>query len=66
MKTKELRSKSAKELNEQLRKEQPALAAFRSQSAKGKSKNVKSARNSRRTIARILTILKESNYGTKT
>lgn len=59
MRIKELRTKSKKELSELLKKERASIALFHFQSEKGRSKNVKSARESRRLIARIHTLLKE-------
>ena len=63
MKLNDLKSKSPKELEEQLSKERNFLASFRFQKAKGRSKNVKAALESRRTIARILTLFNESRHG---
>lgn len=63
MKIVDLRKKSDKELEEVLKKEHARLASFHFQSAKGRSKNVKSAKTSRQTIARILTLFKEKQHG---
>lgn len=59
MNSADLRKKSARELEELLKKERAHIAAFQFHSAKGRSKNVKEKMTSRRTIARILTILRE-------
>ncbi len=61
MKTLELRKKSVKELEELLSKERANIASFHFKSAKGRAKDVKSQMQSRKTIARILTILKEGH-----
>lgn len=57
----DLRKKSDRELEEMLKKERSHIAAFQFHSAKGRSKNVKEKMTSRRTIARILTILREKH-----
>lgn len=62
MKFNDLKSKSPKELEEQLLKERNFLASFYFQKAKGRSKNVKAALESRRTTARILTLLNELRH----
>jgi len=57
MKIQELRKQSPKELAELLTKERESIATFNFQSSKGHASDVKSRRKSRRTIARILTLL---------
>lgn len=61
MKIADLRKQSPKELTELLTKERESIATFNFQSAKGRASDVKSRRKSRRTIARILTLLKQTS-----
>lgn len=58
MKHKDLKIKSKSELDNLLQKEKSNLMRFRFNIEGGKVKNVKSAREGRRTIARILTLFK--------
>jgi len=60
MKIKDLRKSSPKELTELLTKERESIASFNFQSSKGHASDVKSKKKSRRTIARILTLLHAS------
>lgn len=59
MKAKDLREMTTDELRQRLRERNDALAAFRLQSATGVVDNVRGARNARRDIARINTILRQ-------
>ena len=61
MKTKELRPKNETDLNELLKSKRKALLDFRFAVAGGEAKNVKEGRNTRKAIARILTLLKEKS-----
>ena len=60
MKHKDLKIKSKDELGSILQKEKSSLTRFRFNIEGGKVKNVKSAREGRKVIARILTLLKEN------
>lgn len=60
MKIKELRDKNQNELREFLMEEREKLLSLRTKSHETKAKNVKSAREIRKTIARILTLLQHS------
>ncbi|MFC1594921.1 50S ribosomal protein L29 [Patescibacteria group bacterium] len=62
VKLKDLRSYSEKELVERLKKEKAFLSSMHFQEAKGRAKDVKASQKARRSIARILTILKESQH----
>ena len=59
MKARELRELTAEELDQRLRERREALTTFRLQMATGVVDNVRAAREARRDIARILTILRE-------
>lgn len=59
MKARDLHEMTNDELRQRLRERREALFAFRMQAATGTVDNVRSARNARRDIARILTILRE-------
>ena len=59
MKAKELREQTNEELQQQLKERYDALMNFRIQMATGAVDNVRGARNARRDIARIKTILRE-------
>ncbi len=59
MKTKELKEKSASELEKMLVEERTHLRHERFGQSGGKSKNVKSSQSRRKDIARILTILSQ-------
>ena len=58
MKLPELKKKDRTELTKELTRLQKAVADFRFEVSGGKAKNVKASRDNRRTIARILTLLK--------
>lgn len=58
MKIKELREKNEGELHEILSGEQEKLLSARMKNRESKAKNVKETREIRKTIARILTLLK--------
>ncbi len=64
MKPKEIRKKSAKDCLKLLKEKQKRLHDIKFSGASGKEKNTKEASNLRKDIARIKTILKESenNY----
>lgn len=62
MKVDQLREKSEEELEKLLKEKREALQDAKFQLASGRVKNVKKARNLRKTIARILTILNEGSY----
>ena len=57
MKTKDLKNKNKGELTDLLSDEREKLLSLRTKSHESKPKNVKSAREIRKTIARILTLL---------
>lgn len=59
MKARELRELTGEELQQQLKERNEALWAFRMQMSSGVVDNVRGARNARRDIARIKTILRE-------
>lgn len=61
MKIKDLREKNKDELADLLSEEREKLLSLRTKSHESKPKNVKSAREIRKTIARILTLLKIDN-----
>ncbi|MGA2418269.1 MAG: 50S ribosomal protein L29 [Candidatus Staskawiczbacteria bacterium] len=60
MKTSELRKKDKKELEKTVHELQKKLSDLRFKFSSGKLKNVKEINNSKKEIARILTILKET------
>ena len=60
MKISELRQKKNKELENMLREKHDRLCQMRFQLISGKVKNVKEVRNTRKEIARILTLLEEN------
>jgi large subunit ribosomal protein L29 len=57
MKTEELKQKSRKELQKLLQESQEKLRQFRFNLASGKVKNVREIRQTKKDIARIMTIL---------
>lgn len=59
MKTKELRQKNKNELNEMLKEKNKRIFEIRYQGVFKNVKNIKEARNLKKDVARILTILKE-------
>ena len=59
MNARELREQTSEELQQLLRERNDALMNFRIQMATGAVDNTRGARNARRDIARILTILRE-------
>lgn len=59
MKAREIRELTDEELQQQLKERNEALWAFRMQMSSGVVDNVRGARNARRDIARIKTILRE-------
>lgn len=59
MKARDIRELTVEELQSQLKQRRDALMAFQLQSATGVVDNVRGARNARRDIARILTVLRE-------
>jgi len=59
VKARELRELTGEELQQQLKERNEALWAFRMQMSSGVVDNVRGARNARRDIARIKTILRE-------
>ena len=59
MKAREIREMTVEELEAQLKQRRDALMTFRLQMVTGAVDNVRAARNARRDIARILTILRE-------
>ncbi len=59
MKARDLRELSTEELHQQLRDRSEALIAFRMQMTTSVVDNVRGARNARRDIARIKTLLRE-------
>ncbi|MDQ5957873.1 MAG: ribosomal protein [Patescibacteria group bacterium] len=60
MNTKDLRKKSEADLKKLLQEKRESLLAFRFGVAGAKTKNVKEGRNTRKIVAQILTILRES------
>lgn len=65
MKPKELRERTDDELNHLLGEKRDDLMHFRMQMATGVVDNVRLARNAKRDVARILTILNERAAGQK-
>ncbi|MBD3282206.1 MAG: 50S ribosomal protein L29 [Candidatus Portnoybacteria bacterium] len=65
MKTKELRQKSQKELHKILRELREKLRDLRFNLASGKVKDIKAVHQTKKDIARILTLLKEKNESRK-
>lgn len=63
MKAEELRDKSADELNALIREKGDEIMKFRLQLATGVVDNVRVARNARRDIARIKTVLRQRELG---
>lgn len=63
MKAEELRDKSVDELNALVREKGDAIMKFRLQLATGVVDNVRVARNARRDIARIKTVLRQRELG---
>lgn len=59
MKAKDVRELTSEELQQQLKERNEALWAFRMQMSSGVVDNVRGARNARRDIARIRTILRQ-------
>lgn len=59
MKARDIRELTVDELQSQLKQRRDALMTFQLQSATGVVDNVRGARNARRDIARILTVLRE-------
>lgn len=62
MKTKELRQKNKNELSDTLKEKNKRIFELRYQGIFKSVKNVKEARNLKKDVARILTILKENNF----
>ena len=61
MKASELKKKSKQELNKLLQEEREKLRSLRFGVALKQSKNVRKIRNTKKNIARILTILNQNN-----
>lgn len=59
MKAKEFRDKSVEELSQLLEERNQALRNFRMQMVTGQVENVRAARNARKDIARIKTVLRD-------
>jgi len=59
VKAKDIRELTSEELQQQLKERNEALWAFRMQMSSGVVDNVRGARNARRDIARIRTILRQ-------
>lgn len=59
MKAKDIRELTSDELQQQLKERNEALWAFRMQMSSGAVDNVRGARNARRDVARIRTILRQ-------
>ena len=59
MKARDIRELTSDELQQQLKERNEALWAFRMQMSSGVVDNVRGARNARRDVARIRTILRE-------
>jgi len=59
VKARDIRELTVDELQSQLKQRRDALMTFQLQSATGVVDNVRGARNARRDIARILTVLRE-------
>lgn len=64
MRARELREQTEQELHDRMRERRDALTAFRLQMATGVVDNVRGAREARREIARIMTILRERELRT--
>ena len=64
MKARDLRDLSDGELRDRLKETRDDLIAFRQQMATGSVENVRAARNARRDIARILTVIREREQQT--
>lgn len=64
MRARELREQTEQELHDRMRERRDALTAFRLQMATGVVDNVRGAREARREIARIMTILRERELQT--
>ena len=60
MKIKELREKNSEELKKQLAEKREAVRKLRFEISAKQTKNVREIRNSKKDIAKILTILKEA------
>ena len=65
MKTSELRQKTNNDLKQMLQDKQRALAILNFDLASGKVKNIKQMREARRDIARLMTLLRESELKAK-
>ncbi|MCX5771996.1 MAG: 50S ribosomal protein L29 [Candidatus Hydrogenedentes bacterium] len=63
MKAKDIRELTSDELQQQLKERNEALWAFRMQMSSGVVDNVRGARNARRDVARIRTILRQREIG---
>jgi large subunit ribosomal protein L29 len=59
VKARDIRELTSEELEQQLKERNEALWAFRMQMSSGAVDNVRGARNARRDVARIRTILRE-------
>jgi len=59
VKARDIRDLSDNELQDRLKEKRDDLIAFRLQMATGSVENVRAARNARRDIARILTVIEE-------
>jgi large subunit ribosomal protein L29 len=64
VRARELREQTEQELHDRMRERRDALTAFRLQMATGVVDNVRGAREARREIARIMTILRERELQT--
>jgi len=64
VRARELREQTEQELHDRMRERRDALTAFRLQMATGVVDNVRGAREARREIARIMTILRERELRT--
>ena len=64
MKAKELKVKDKNELMELLQAERQKILELRMKSGQSRPKNVKESKETRKTIARILTLLKQFNNST--
>ena len=62
MKTADLRKKDKKELGKNVQELRKKLSDLRFKFSSGKLKNVKEVNNSKKEIARILTIIKEKQH----
>jgi len=63
VKAQEIRDKSNEELQQMLQERQESLMRFRFNLVTGREENVRAARNARKDIARIKTILRERELG---